>query len=89
MAANRETSSSTGVVFAKAKSEWVIPQRAKPGRKSSKIAVETPVVRRFFFDLLACHCLATHFSHIRNMHLQLPREVETLNERFVNARPNM
>ena len=34
---NRETSSSTGIVFAKAKSEWVIPQRAKPGRKSSKV----------------------------------------------------
>jgi hypothetical protein len=44
MAANRETSSSTGIVFAKAKSEWVIPQRAKPGRKSSKANLETQSV---------------------------------------------
>lgn len=42
MSANRETSSSTGIVFAKAKSEWVIPQRAKPGRKSSKAVVVEP-----------------------------------------------
>lgn len=36
---NKDTSSSSGKVFAKPSKEWVLPERAKPGRK---VSVEEP-----------------------------------------------
>lgn len=98
MAANRETSSSTGIVFAKAKSEWVIPQRAKPGRKSSKVAVETQTVSvAVLFSAVTIRTemardtkLFSPNAHRRNNppHPQRRLAVEMLNEPFENARPN-
>jgi AP-1-like factor len=32
----KDTSSSSGTLFAKPSKEWVLPERAKPGRKISK-----------------------------------------------------
>lgn len=33
---SKENSSSSGTLFARPTKEWVVPQRAKPGRKSTK-----------------------------------------------------
>ncbi|GHJ87326.1 hypothetical protein NliqN6_3728 [Naganishia liquefaciens] len=40
---SKENSSSAGVLFAKPTKEWVVPQRAKPGRKSTKQPTKTDV----------------------------------------------
>jgi hypothetical protein len=37
---SKENSSSSGVLFARPTKEWVVPQRAKPGRKSTKQVVK-------------------------------------------------
>jgi hypothetical protein len=41
---SKENSSSSGTLFARPTKEWVVPQRAKPGRKSTKQNVKTDAI---------------------------------------------
>ncbi|KAJ9122441.1 hypothetical protein QFC22_001866 [Naganishia vaughanmartiniae] len=41
---SKENSSSSGTLFARPTKEWVVPQRAKPGRKSTKQNVKADVI---------------------------------------------
>ena len=68
---SKENSSSAGVLFARPTKEWVVPQRAKPGRKSTKQPARVEVSSKIVTSTISSNdpeAVGQALSYVSNSH---------------------